>query len=240
MNRASSSEIPSTVWIGAALGICLALAVGSIRFFGDDASFLMEDRVGALATMVVLAAPSLLALVGARGRSTLLLAAGLMYIPLSFISFALVTLPLLISGVLFLMAYEPGPKPVAPRVAIVGVVVLAVMGALVALWFGPDDPRCWTEVTRKDGSTIVKLVRADCCVSASGTSVSPPAPNAGRGVISSGGGCTTDVITVGESAASTGLIAVALLVGAALARPRDDDPWAAPAPPAEWVNLSDI
>lgn len=143
----------------------------------------VEAASGAFALGAVMAAPGVLALLSLVERPALLLPAGVLLVPLSFVSFAGVTLPLLIPAVMLLVAYGrrcsgPGTYPGQAGVCVVVVVVL-VLAAFLAL-FANEDPRRYSTPT--------------------------------------GGGSTSDVITVAESLGSLALTAAALGAGWFLAR----------------------
>ncbi|HEX2274645.1 MAG TPA: hypothetical protein VHG90_12300 [Acidimicrobiales bacterium] len=161
-------------------------ALGWLRFAGSDPPLRgLEAAAGALALGAVMAVPGVLALLSLADRPALLLPAGVLLVPLSFVSFAGVTLPLLVPAVMLLVAY--GRRSVGCRRAYAGqagvctvVVLVLVVVAFVAL-FAHDDPRSWSTAT--------------------------------------GGGSTSDVITVAESAVSLALSAAAVGSGWFLARP---------------------
>jgi hypothetical protein len=104
----------------------------------------------------------------------LLIAAGVALMPLSFLSFALVTLPLLVPAALLIAAgidldrTWPGP---AGREILAGACVIAFgLAAMVALLSGPDTERGWTTsngggsvsdvVTRREGLTGAAFLAA--------------------------------------------------------------------------------
>lgn len=123
--------------------IAAGAALVLVRFFGEaQPGRNLETAVGAVAFGAVIATPGVLALLALHDRPALLLPAVLLLIPLSFISFALVTLPLLIPAFLLFRTYA--------RVAVSGtglrtaattaVVLLFLVAAFIAL-FAREDPR---------------------------------------------------------------------------------------------------
>lgn len=136
-----------------ALVVAGGVALGVVRFFGEvPPGQNLEAAVGAVAFGAVIAAPGVLALLAPRGRPALLLPAACILVPLSFLSFALVTLPLLIPAMLLFGAYSrlaPVTSTVRALATTVVVVVLLV-GALLAL-FARDDPREYVTYTTSYG-----------------------------------------------------------------------------------------
>lgn len=165
-----------------AAGAALALVrlVGDNRFVSG-----LEAATGALAFGGVIAVPGVLALLGLADRPVLLLPAGILLIPLSAVSFAGVTLPLLIPAVMLLVAYgrrssgRPSAYPGQAGVCVVVVLVLVVLAFLVL--FAHDDPRSYSTPT--------------------------------------GGGSTSDVVTVAEAMLSLALSTTAVASAWLLARP---------------------
>lgn len=176
--------------IGAgSLAILLGVVLAAVRAFGaSPAESVAEQLAGGLVIGSVIAAPGVLALLALRDRPALLLPAAVMLVPMSFLSLAGVTLPLLIPAVMLAVAYgrrstvleRDGLRPGRPFLATFAVVVL--LFAAVASLFVHQDPRSYSTPT--------------------------------------GGGSTSDVVTVIEAAAALGLIALALAAGWFLATPR--------------------
>lgn len=106
----------------------------------------VEGALGALALGAGVAVSGLLALLALRERPALLLPSAIILLPASFLSFALVTLPLLVPAGMLLGAYRlrsacEGCGSVRAALATVTVLLL-VMAALFAL-FAHDDPRSY-------------------------------------------------------------------------------------------------
>lgn len=148
-NRDLASSGP--VRILGTLVVLGGLALSGVRFAGGSPPEQgLEGALGSLALGAIVAAPGVMALLAARGRPALLLPAGIVLIPLSFLSFALVTLPLLIPAVLFLDAYgrrsARAPKPRGTRAGTALVVMILLVAAVVVL-LAHQDPRSYTTAT---------------------------------------------------------------------------------------------
>jgi hypothetical protein len=141
----------------------------------------------------VFAAPGVLALLAEPDRPALLLPAAFLLIPLSFVSFALVTLPLLIPSYLLFRTYV---RTAAPghgwRTAATATVVLGLLVAATVSLFAHDDPREWTTDRAIYGTSDV-ITYAEAAVSlaltvtaiAAGRALAPPVrarPSEGVGV----------------------------------------------------------
>lgn len=123
--------------------IAAGVAFTLVRFFGKaPPARNLETALGAVAFGAVIAAPGVLALLAVPDRPALLVPAAVVLVPLSFLSFALVTLPLLIPAVLLIRAWaRTAPPGTAGQAALVTVtVVLPLLAALLAL-FANQDPR---------------------------------------------------------------------------------------------------
>lgn len=134
-------------------GVVFAL----VRFYGEAAPLrTFETVVVAIAFGAVIGAPGLLALLALDDRPALLLPAAIVLVPLSFLSFALVTLPLLVPAVLFVRACARATPASATRqtAATTVSVVLLLVAALLAL-FAHDDPRHYMTATTSGGTSDV-------------------------------------------------------------------------------------
>lgn len=134
-----------------ALVMAAGLALAGLRFSGGTPPEQgVEGAVGSLALGAVVAAPGALALLALKGRPTLLLPAAICLIPLSFLSFALVTLPLLIPAAMLLVGYgrrsAGQPSPVGTAGGTV-VAVFVVLAAAVFVLLAHQDPRSYTMAT---------------------------------------------------------------------------------------------
>jgi hypothetical protein len=131
------------------------VAVAAARFWGEAAPLRgVEAAVGAVAFGAVVAAPGVLALLSRHGRPVLALPAAVLLVPLSFLSFALVTLPLLIPAFLLVRRYaRSGAGDVRDVPTTVGVLLL-LLCALLCL-FANDDARTWATATSSGGTSDV-------------------------------------------------------------------------------------
>ena len=161
------------------------------------------------------ALPALVAVVAwRRRRPSLLLPAGIASLALSVaLAISLVTIPLVVPGVLYLLAY--GRSTAAERTAVGPAGAVPVAAAIVALGiivFTPGLIVCWSETVYEDGRTV--LVRDHASEKASGDghfsqSSGPPRP----GVVEESGGCTDGAVRPVASLGALGLVAAALIVG---------------------------
>ena len=138
-------------------------ALAAARYWGEAPPARdLECAVGALAFGAVAAAPGVLALLSVHDRPALALPAALLLVPLSFISFALVTLPLLIPAVLLFRRYLRAPNRTGRDAATTVAVALLLVAAGLAL-FAHEDPRSWTTATG-GGSTSDVVTYAEAAV----------------------------------------------------------------------------
>jgi len=137
----------SSRFIGAVAGflILAGLGLAAIRYFGESPPWRgAEGAAGSLALGGVVMATGALALLGLRDRPVLLLPAAIVLVPASFLSFALVTLPLLVPAALLFVGYgrrsRPDPLPPGRSAVVMLAVLLLLVGAAVALLVR-EDPR---------------------------------------------------------------------------------------------------
>lgn len=140
------------------VGVVVVLAgvvLGVVRYVGGTpVERGPEGVLGSVALAAVVAFPGALALLGVSGRPALLLPAGMVLVPLAFLSFAGVTLPLLVPAVMLLVAYGRRSRPssrTGPPLFIAAVVVVLFLAAAIAL-FAHQDPREYSTPT-VSGST---------------------------------------------------------------------------------------
>jgi hypothetical protein len=142
--RRSGWLVPLTAGLVIAAGIALAL----VRFFGEvPPGRNPESAVGAAAFGLVIAAPGILAWLSVHDRPVLLLPAAVLLVPLSFLSFALVTLPLLLPAVLLIRAYGRAPGTTEARDVATTMGVLVLLAAALVVLFRHDDPREYSSAT---------------------------------------------------------------------------------------------
>lgn len=151
-------ELQRLVQVTGGVVIAAGVGFGVLRFVGDvPPAQDLEAALGATAFGAVIAAPGVLALLALRDRPALLVPAAAVLIPLSFLSFALVTLPLLIPAFLLMRAYLRAAHTGSGwRAALTTVVVLTLLVAALAALFAHEDPREYvTETTHYGTSDIV-------------------------------------------------------------------------------------
>lgn len=171
----------------------------------------MDERWGGVAWGAVAALPSLLALLSFRGRSSLLLVAGVVACLMAFALLSVVTLPLLIPGILFLVGYARfhTDRPRVPALAS-GVVVVALIIGAVAAMTSSDDPRCWSYVQRGG----IKTYRAEEYTGSLGGG----GLSAGGGSV--GSGCSSDMVVPREALSGLAILAFALGAAYVMSTPR--------------------
>jgi hypothetical protein len=143
--------------VAGGLVIVAGLALALARFFCEPPPARgLESALGAVAFGAVVAAPGVLALLASHDRPALLLPAAMLLIPLSFISFALVTLPLLIPAYLLVAAYtRTAPADTGGRTAAITAGVLLLLLAAGLSLFAHQDPREWTTPTAGYGTSDI-------------------------------------------------------------------------------------
>ena len=140
--------------------IASGLGLATLRYVnGIPPEHDVEGAMGAAALGAPVAASGVLALLALRERPTLLLPAAFALLPMSVLSFALVTLPLLIPSVMLFLAYgrrsmgEPHPVGTVPGTLLV---VLVLLIGAVMLLFLHEDPRSYT--TRNGGGSTSDVI----------------------------------------------------------------------------------
>lgn len=127
------------------IGLVLGLGFTALLIANrSDAADQLSRVLGALALGLLYTLPGALALLGRR-RPALYLAAGVLGVPLSFTSFAGVTLPLLLPAGMALVAYGRRSADVVPRVAAPVIAMLAIafgLGSFYVTFLLHEDPRC--------------------------------------------------------------------------------------------------
>lgn len=201
---------PDLALAGIGIGTVIALGVGSIPLLDGGGPSLDPDWLRGVGLIAILMIPVALALVGLR-RPGALLAAGVVSLPMCFMSFSFLLFPLLIPAALYLIAYGRAAIEYTPRLAPAAVASLTfvlVVLSFMAL-FMHEDPRCYEIVRRPNGSTFDRpLPPGESVYSAQG----------GRGVV--GSGCSSDSVTPIEAGTSLGLVTLAALAATYLSGPR--------------------
>lgn len=189
------------IHITSGLVIAAGVALVVVRYLGvAPPGRGTEAALGAIAFGGVVAAPGVLAqLAYRRDQPALLLPAAAILVPLSFISFALVTLPLLIPAFLLTKVWVRSPsvqRRLGASLLYAAVTTVLLLGALAVL-FAHQDPRSWD-------------VSADGTVTTSTTEITSGRAEAGESV---GGYGTSDIVTYGEALASLTLTGSAIALG---------------------------
>ena len=149
--------------VTAVLVITLGASFGVVRYIGGSPPERgPEGALAACAMAALLGAPGGLVLLARAGRPSLLVTAGAILVPLSMISLAGATLPLLIPAVaLFVMAGRRaragGTRPCAPP-TVTTLAVLALLATAGAALMLRDDPR--TYVTATGGGSVSDVITA--------------------------------------------------------------------------------
>ena len=132
-----------------AVVIAGGLALGALRLAnGSPPEQGFEGAVGSLALGAVIAAAGVLAILSLQDRPALLVPAAIVLVPLSFISFALVTLPLLVPAVMMFIAYNRRSRTCPPPRTATPITVISVFFLLVgafAMLFAHQDPRSYVD-----------------------------------------------------------------------------------------------
>jgi hypothetical protein len=151
--RVGRDRTGRSVTIAAGVVIAAGVALGLVRYFGGvPPERGAEGALGGTAFAAPFVAAGVLAIAGLAGRPWLTAAAGIALVPMSSVSFAGVTLPLLVPAGIFLMHAVRargrwGPAAVAQTCA----AAVGVVAALVLL-FVHEDPASW-ETATGGGST---------------------------------------------------------------------------------------
>jgi hypothetical protein len=185
--------------VAALIGLAFAVALGVIRFVGEKSPVHeAEWWLGDLALAAVVAAPALLALQAAMGRRVLFLPAGVISIVLSVTFLSGAGLPLLIPGILYLIAFARGRGPEALSAAAVALPIALTIAAFGLLLVGSYRIVCWQEVTYSDGRTELSRDRDAERASTPGRIVGSSGPPSAD-VKSESSGCTEGAIDPARS-----------------------------------------
>ena len=217
---------PRVAVIGIVISLVLALGVAVLRSVNADPVERAAEVAGTIAFATVFAAPALLAILGARGRPSLLFAAGALDLVLAFVTLlSLIGLVFVIPAVMFFVAVGQIRGTTAGRFrSIVTVLVAVVLGAtgLFAL-FAREDPVCWArnpatgESFRLDPDTFIH-----------GSTISMDSRDLPPGATESG--CTSDSISAIEAIAAMAIVATMLTGVWVSSKPPAGEPTPAAAP----------
>lgn len=198
-------------WPMAIAGICIgsviALGVGSIPLFDRDGPSLDSDWLRGMGLVAILMIPAVLAIVGLRRRGALL-TAGVVSLPMPFMSFSFLLFPMLIPAAFYLVAYDRARISYTPRIpapVVASLTFFLLVLAFLSL-FLTEDERCYEVVRLRDGTRVQRTVDSRWS-----------SPSDGRLVES---GCSSDSVTPIEAGLSLGLVTVAGMSAAYLSGPR--------------------
>jgi hypothetical protein len=193
---------------------------GFVLLSGGHLDELWRERLPWVALAM---APGMLGLLGLR-YPRLLLPAGIVSIPMAFISFSLIGLPFLIPACFYLVAYgratapiEPVPSRV-PAVLTSFVVLLLLVGAFLALLWH-KDPLCTSQTVLPSGRVVEREYVPQGSVGSGSFSTATTTRSLGGGP-SLSRSCTSDRITTIEKTTSIGLVALAIVAGTWMSKPK--------------------
>jgi hypothetical protein len=160
----------------AAFLVLAGLGLAGIRFVGaSPAEDGIEGALGSLALGAPVIATGALALLALRDRAVLLLPAAVVLVPMSFLSFALVTLPLLVPAAMLSVGYRrrSGVESMSgARAAVTLWVVVVFLIAAVGVLLAHQDPRDYSTPTSSGGtSDIITTVEALISLALTATSL---------------------------------------------------------------------
>jgi hypothetical protein len=212
---------PRVAVVGIGLSFALAVAVAILRAVNAEPVERAAEVFGNVGFTVVFAAPALLALVGLRGRPSLLVAAGVLELGLAFVTLmSLIGLVFVVPAVMFFVGAGrmrgSGGRPVRSIAAVLVAMVLGTV-AFSAL-FAREDPICWATSARGES---VRL-NADRYVDGASISIEVP-PGA------TASGCSSDSISTAEALAGIALVATLLGTVWVLSKPPEPRAGRAPA-----------
>jgi hypothetical protein len=212
---------PRIAIVAIVLSFSLAVAVVILRTVNAE-PVERAAVVGNVAFAVVFAAPALLALLGLRGRPSLLVAAGALDLGLAFVTLISLGLVFVPPGVMFFVAARQMRGAGAGLWRSIAAVLVAVMLGAVAFFalFAREDPVCWAR-----NPTTGESFRLDPDRFVHGSSISMDSRDLPPGATESG--CTTDSISTGEAIA--GISVVAAMLGAVWVLSKPPAPRARPA-----------
>lgn len=156
--------------------IAAGLGLAILRFtFASPMEDGLEGALGSLALGAPVIATGVLALLALKERAILMVPAAVALIPMSFLSFSGVTLPLLVPAVMLAIGYARRSRDESiswvQTVATVWIVVMLLIAAVGAL-FVHQDPRQYTTPTSEWGSSdIITALEALVSLALTATSV---------------------------------------------------------------------
>lgn len=201
---------------GIVLGLILVAGVTVIALFNKKGPRLEPDWFSVIPFLALAALPAVLAIIGLR-RPAALLAAGILSIPTAFLSFAGVTLPLLIPAGFYLVAYgrarSTRPRLPAPLIALF---VVAAGAASFYSTISSERTVCHETLVYPDGRIVEERTTESDAHSVS----SNEGPGNAEVVRSS---CTTGAPPTSNIATAIALITAAATGAAWMSKPQPKD-----------------
>jgi hypothetical protein len=198
--------VPRIAVVGIVLSFLLAVAVGVLRTVNAEPVERTAEVAGNIAFSVVFVAPAMIALLGLRDRSSLLVAAGAFELGLAFLTLiSLIGLIFVVPGVMFLVAARQMGGAGGSRLRSMAAVLLAVLLGGVAFFalFAREDPVCWAR-----NPTTGESFRLNPDRFVHGASISMDSRNLPPGATESG--CSSDSISSGESIVAIAVVSTML------------------------------
>ena len=217
------SAVPRIGAMGIVLSFALAVGVGVLRTVNADPVERTVEVAGNIAFSVVFAAPAMLALLGLRGRSSLLAAAGALELALAFLTLiSLIGLIFVVPGVMFFVAAGQMGHAGGSRLRSFAAIPLAVLLGGVAFFalFAREDPVCWAR-----NPTTGESFRLSPDRFVHGTSISMDSRDLPPGATEAG--CSSDSISSEE--AIVAIAVVSTMLGALWVLSKPSQPRAATA-----------
>jgi len=218
------SNAPRIALVAIVLSFALAGAVGILRTVSAEPVERAAEVAGNVAFAIVFAAPALLALLGLRGRPSLLVAAGALDLGLAFVTLiSFIGLVFVPPGVMLFVAAVRMRGTGAGLWRSIAAVIVAVMLGTVAFFalFAREDPVCWA---RNPATGESFRLNADRFVH--GGSISMDSRDLPPGATEAG--CSSDSISTGEAIAGTAVVAA--MLGAVWVLSKPPEPRVRPAP----------
>ncbi len=148
--------------IGVGIVTTFAMLGGLIRLAGTSSpERSAAGDWGTLALFLVILAPAALALIGMDERPWLLVAAGLLLLPMCFLSFSFLFFPLVVPAVLFLTDAIARPRRDPHPLAQCGGALLSALFVIAAVLslFAHQDPVSWSTATQSGSTSDVITVQ---------------------------------------------------------------------------------
>jgi hypothetical protein len=154
--------IPRRIVIGVGIVTTFALLGGLIRLAGTSSpERSAAGDWGTLALILVILAPAALALIGMDDRPWFLVLAGLLLLPMCFLSFSFLFFPLVVPAVLFLTDAVVRPRRDPHPLAQCGGALLSALFVIAAVLslFAHRDPVSWSTATQSGSTSDVITIQ---------------------------------------------------------------------------------